>query len=129
MRVLFSGSRKFSDAQVVSDVLDSLMKREPDPSKVTVVHGGATGLDSLVGSIALRKGMVVEVHPANWTTHKKAAGPIRNQKMVDLGADLLLAYPLPEGRGTQDCIQRAIKAGIPTIVFDSDASRYRRVDG
>ena len=37
---------------------------------------------------------------------------------TDVG--LLLAYPLPEGRGTQDCIQRAIKAGIPTIVFDSD---------
>lgn len=51
---------------------------------------------------------------------------IRNQEMVDLGADLCIAYPLPEGSGTQDCIRRAVKAKIPTLVFDPIRREYNR---
>jgi hypothetical protein len=32
--------------------------------------------------------------------------------MVDLGADLCLAFPMPRSRGTWDCVRRAKKAGI-----------------
>lgn len=35
--------------------------------------------------------------------------------MVDLGADLCLAFPLPDSRGTKDCMARAKKAGIKVI--------------
>ena len=46
--------------------------------------------------------------------------------MVDQGANLLVAYPLPGGRGTQDCIDRAVKAGIPTLVYDASTGEYER---
>jgi hypothetical protein len=32
--------------------------------------------------------------------------------MVDLGADLVLAFPLGKSEGTRDCIRRATAAGI-----------------
>jgi hypothetical protein len=42
----------------------------------------------------------------------KAAGPIRNQRMIDEGKpDLVIAFP--GGRGTADMVSRAKKAGIP----------------
>jgi hypothetical protein len=126
MRILFSGSRTFFDDQVVVLMLERLIAKAKDVTAMTIVHGGAPGLDSIVGVLAKSRGMQVEIHRADWHIHGNAAGVIRNQKMVDLGADLLVAYPLPEGKGTQDCIQRAVKAGIPTLVFDSANGNYTR---
>lgn len=45
--------------------------------------------------------------PADWLKHGKAAGPIRNQKMID---DFLphrvVAFLHPDSRGTVDTIER-----------------------
>lgn len=56
-----------------------------------------------------------EVHDADWNEYGRAAGPIRNQEMVDAGADVCLAFPTG-GPGTRDCMRRARDAGIR--VFD-----------
>lgn len=57
----------------------------------------------------------LNVIPADWAHHGRAAGPIRNQEMID-EADALAVFP--GGRGTTDCTLRAEKKGIPI---------YRRV--
>lgn len=45
-------------------------------------------------------------------TNGKAAGPIRNQRMLDEGKpDLVVAFP--GGRGTADMVRRAKAAGVP----------------
>ena len=124
MRVLFSGSRQFDDDQAVIRILEKLISRVDSTSQITIVHGGAAGLDSMVGVLAHHAGMTVEVHYANWQKHGNAAGVIRNQEMVDLGANMLVAYPLPGGRGTQDCIKRARKANIPTMIYDATTGTY-----
>ncbi|BBX09437.1 hypothetical protein MAIC_42400 [Mycolicibacterium aichiense] len=54
-----------------------------------------------------------EWHPADWDQYGKAAGHIRNNHMVSLGADLCLPFPLGESRGTRGCMLAAQKAGIP----------------
>lgn len=65
--------------------------------------------------------VIEEAHPADWGKHGKAAGPIRNQQMVDLGADVVLAFPLGESRGTRHCMAAAEKAGIPVISYGDTA--------
>jgi len=61
-----------------------------------------------------------EVHRADWKKYGRAAGPIRNKQMVELGADLCLAFPdHPKGhgsRGTWNCVKLAQQAGIPVLV-------------
>jgi len=51
---------------------------------------------------------------AKWSKHGRAAGPIRNQEMIDeCKPDLVVAFP--GGRGTADMVRRAKAAGIRVI--------------
>lgn len=113
-RVIFSGSREFRDPEPVRMALESLRKK----GDWRVVHGAARGLDSLAGELAPGYSFEVEAHPAEWDKHKRAAGHIRNQKMVDLGALVAFAFPLGESRGTRDFIRRARAAQIPVLCWE-----------
>lgn len=76
-----------------------------------LVVGDATGADSLARIIAMELGIKVSVFYADWKRHKMAAGPIRNQELVDQDPDWLL--PFPGDNGTADATRRAIRANIP----------------
>ena len=104
-RVLVCGGRNYVDEYMVDLAIWSL-----DSSNLTIIHGGARGADSLAGQIAEAKGIPVEVHHADWETHGKAAGFIRNQKMLDSGVHMVLAFP--GGAGTEDMKRRAKDAGV-----------------
>lgn len=71
------------------------------------------GADTIAGYVWTEFGGEVEVHDADWERYGKAAGNIRNQEMVELGAYLCLAFPMKQSTGTFDCIRRAENAGIP----------------
>lgn len=61
----------------------------------------------------------IESHPAEWGKYGDAAGPIRNAKMVSLGADVCLAFQKGNSSGTAGCITLADKAGITVWLFPS----------
>lgn len=120
MRILITGSRDWSDGGTINQaILEHTKGLHPDT--VTVVHGDARGADELAGYAASTYGFHVETHPADRSAHGKAAGPIRNQKMVDLGADICLAFPKGISAGTFDCAQRAQGAGIPVKHYREQA--------
>ena len=79
-----------------------------------VIHGGARGADGEAGYWARRNMVPEERFNADWKAHGKAAGPIRNQRMIDEAKpDLVVAFP--GGKGTEDMVSRAERAGIPVI--------------
>jgi hypothetical protein len=118
LRVLITGSREWQDRDVIRQALLSIASVHGIPAhNVTVVHGAARGADRIAAEEAAHLGMVVEAHPADWDTHGKAAGVIRNAEMVKLGADICLAFPLGKSVGTQDCLRRAKRAGIAVIDY------------
>ena len=82
---------------------------------VTLVHGGAQGADQIAAKAAYAFGWKVEEWIPNWAELGKRAGFIRNQHMVDLGADLCIAFSRDNSRGTAHCAKAAEAAGIPTI--------------
>jgi len=108
VRVIVCGGRDYADEDTIRERLKLLRDVSAD---VTIIHGAAPGADSLAGHVATTLGFDVEAHPANWGKHGKAAGPIRNQEMLDSVVDLVIAFP--GGRGTQDMTNRAKKAGVP----------------
>ena len=118
-RILVTGSRSWTDAATIDRNLVGATGHLDMLRPVVVIDGAAKGADSIAHDFALAHGWQTERYPADWTTHGKAAGSIRNQQMVDLGADLCLAFPLPDSIGTWDCIRRANKAGIRVIVVSA----------
>ncbi len=79
-----------------------------------VVHGGQRGADKLAADIAEKWGWKVEAHPPNTKRYGSPhAFHVRNQEMVDAGAELVVAAP--GGNGTANLIERAEKAHIPIL--------------
>lgn len=107
-RVLVCGGRGYTDAARIAEVIGIF-----DPQAVTIVHGNARGADRTAANVALTLGFDVEAHPADWEEYGNAAGPIRNQAMLDTGVDLVVAFP--GGRGTADMTDRAKRAGVPVL--------------
>jgi hypothetical protein len=101
------------------------------PISATVIEGGCeTGVDKLVRQWSShREHITPETHAADWSRLRRAAGPVRNQVMVDAGADVCAAFIMActslrclrlkphNTHGTADCIRRAEKAGIPVRRF------------
>jgi len=117
MRILITGSRRWTNAAVIRDILTAQFETHPD---AVLVHGGAVGADTLAGMVWTKLGgSDPEVHRADWAKFKRAAGPVRNQEMVDAGADVCLAFLMPDSFGTEDCVRRARKAGIKVYEFRS----------
>ena len=107
MRVLVCGGRDYRDQERFYGVMDAL-----DPKPTMFIQGGSNGADYLVTRWAEDRGIQRMDFIASWSSHGKAAGPIRNQQMLDQGKpDLVLAFP--GGRGTADMVRRAEAAGVP----------------
>ncbi|AIS73736.1 hypothetical protein SEA_PANAMAXUS_61 [Mycobacterium phage Panamaxus] len=116
-RVLVTGSRDWKDRTTIWNALRQELEQF---GSLVIVHGAARGADDIADRWAwgmAQAGYQVwpESHPADWDGLGKAAGAIRNQKMVDLGADVVHAFPLAGSIGTWDCIGRAEGAGIPVV--------------
>jgi hypothetical protein len=70
-RVLVCGGRNFNDVQFVFHTLSRLNEVEPIER---IIHGGASGADRLAGMWAALRAVPVDVFPADWSRHGRAAG-------------------------------------------------------
>lgn len=128
MRILITGSRTWPNRDTVHVALFEFITNDlgilppvDGLTDITMVHGHCPkGVDAWADEFYTEYmadyGAKIERHPAKWDQFGKRAGPIRNQEMVDLGADVCLAFPTEDGRGTQDCVKRAMAAGIKVKV-------------
>ena len=121
MRILVTGSRDWDDPQEVNDTLFMLGFGFRD-EEITLVAGSCrSGADRYAEEYAEDRGWKIERHPADWLGWGKQAGFVRNQQMVDLGADVCVAFRKNHSPGTTHCGEAAEKAGIHTIwVEDED---------
>jgi YspA, cpYpsA-related SLOG family len=115
-RVLVTGSRTWTD---YSAILDALSEVASEHAAVVVVHGAAKGADSLAARAARELGLQTEPHPADWSAGR-GAGYARNARMVQLGADLYLAFIKSGSRGASHCSTLADQAGIPGKYWRED---------
>lgn len=113
MKVLVCGDRHWTDGKAIYDRLQSL------PADTTIIEGGARGADRLAAEQAELLGFAVVEIPARWELHGKAAGPLRNSRMLDMQPDLVIAFHsnLSESKGTRNCIGQARDRGIPIEVI------------
>lgn len=75
---------------------------------------GEAQLDAFAPAATNHRHRPVRAFPADWHRDGKAAGPIRNRRMLLEGMpDLVVAFP--GGRGTADMVRRARAAGIEVV--------------
>lgn len=117
MRVLICGGRDFVDRLKLEKFLDDRFgcAGHPDERRpVSFIAGGARGADTLAYDWACSRGWWTDVYRADWDRYGKAAGAIRNQRMLDEGKpDLVVAFP--GGTGTADMVKRAELAGVKVV--------------
>ena len=114
MRVLVCGGRDYADKARIFVELDAIKSQ-----MTLLMSGGAKGADTFALDWGQSRKVQCERYMADWHLHGTAAGPIRNQRMLDKGKpDIVLAFG--GNRGTTDMIRRAVEAGVPVIEFDRD---------
>jgi hypothetical protein len=129
MRILVCGSRYWDDGAAVHAGIFGLTALAGDDPDTIIIEGGARGADAEAASWARAFAPLLhERYPADWDTHGKAAGPIRNRRML---GRLLEGHPaeqryvlafkdgfdwtLKRG-GTEHMVRIAKAAGVPTYV-------------
>ena len=112
MKLLVCGSRDMPEKHkgLVLEKIYALLPHE-------IISGGARGADKYAEEVAKHLNIPIIVMKADWNKHGKAAGPIRNQEMLDEKPDMVLAFYPKSGitKGTLDMVTRAKKAKVAVI--------------
>jgi len=122
VKVLVCGSRDWCNEAVVRKALTLL------PVGTVIIHGGARGADTIADTIARALKFEVRVYPADWIGGGKAAGPIRNSRMlreqhpdeqgVRIDKGIAFSTHFHTSRGTLDMATKMSKENIPVTVYD-----------
>lgn len=121
MKVLVTGDRDWDDVETIVSELEKL------PPGTIIVHGACRGADNICAAVGEALGFIVRPYPTDWDRYPRAAGPIRNQQMIDAEhrqdepIDLCKAFHnnIERSRGTRDMMTRAKKAKITTTLTSS----------
>lgn len=118
--ILVTGSRDWTNEETIRNTLILIVSGME--KAICLVHGAARGADSLAASVGKSFGWKVIPVPADWDKYGKAAGPIRNSQMLDeYKPDIVVAFhdDLPNSKGTKDCVEKALRKGVPVLLFNS----------
>ena len=106
---LICGGRDFADQAMFNSAMSDLIHMKGVPSHV--VHGDATGADTLANEWAYGLCIRTTAMRADWKQYGKLAGPIRNRKMLDKHKPALV-IAFPGGKGTAHMVSIAREAGV-----------------
>ena len=109
MKVIVCGGRNYSDKAFLYSFMDVGLTIKG----LHIIVGGAPGADSLAEQWARDRGVPFTTVKADWSKYGKAAGPLRNRRMLEmLGyGDRVIAFP--GGNGTANIVKIAKMAQIP----------------
>jgi len=132
MIVVISGSRGYHRDEYLPK-LDEAIRLSG--FKVTkILHGGnMDSVDRLAKAWARLHDIEFDAIAADWDEcerlgiPRKAAGPLRNKKLVTSG-DALVALWDGESPGTLDCITQMRRAAKPAFVYRLDGAAHERIN-
>jgi hypothetical protein len=121
VKILICGSRLWTHRVPIERELRRL-------TPYIVIHGHHwQGADPIADAVGRELGAHVRRYPADWKKYGRAAGPKRNQEMIDkehlltepIEVCLAFAENFAAAHGTSDMRRRAAAAGIRVESFES----------
>lgn len=107
MNIGIVGSRDYYDYEEVEKGFIKLINILNTSKKdVTIVSGGASGVDTIAENIAKKYGIPTIVHYPKWNEYGKKAAFYRNRYIVN-DSDVILAYRKNNSKGTSMTINLA----------------------
>ena len=124
MKLLVCGSRPpcacagIAYCDVCKPALDQVWQvmQAHAPVPTEVVAGGARGPDDWAHNWAVLNGVPATVVKPDWNRYGRSAGMRRNEAMLDLKPDKVLAFWDGRSRGTKHMIEIARRAGVPVEI-------------
>lgn len=113
MKIAIVGGRDFEDYKLLKTYVNNA------GLKIThIVSGGARGADSLGKKFAQEHGYKMIEFLPDWDKHKKAAGYIRNQQIIE-SADWVFAFWDNMSKGTKHSIDisRRLRKPLEIITY------------
>jgi hypothetical protein len=111
LKLLICGDRWWKDKELIKKYIEYF-------KPTVLIEGEARGADTLARMVAEELGIPIEKYPADWNTHGKKAGPIRNRQMLKEGKpDMVIGFhdDLENSKGTKDMLKISTKAGISVM--------------
>lgn len=107
-RVIVCGGREFTGYMLMDKALSDFILKDD-----IIVQGGARGADLLAAQWAQRNNVKYETFVARWDLYGAFAGHERNNRMLEAGAQLVMAFP--GGVGTANMVRIAREADVTVI--------------
>jgi hypothetical protein len=131
MRVIIAGTRSFTDYPLLNDSCkrvfrsfrdEGLLPDDPETAVRTleIVSGTAKGADLLGEHFANGHSITIKRFPADWETHGKSAGYLRNEKIAMYAKEdngTLISFWDGVSSGTKHMIDLAQKHGLRVYVI------------
>lgn len=122
MVVIVCGSREWTDPEPIWKCLREL------PEQSIVIHGAQRGADTIAGKVAGDLGLSVMPVEAEWRALGAKAGPLRNDKMLEMLLKAAKVYNQPVkchafhhdaklGVGTRDMVRKCLQERVRCTAF------------
>jgi hypothetical protein len=101
MKTIIAGSRTITKLETLDKVIANC-----NWDITEVVSGAARGVDQLGETWAALNQIPCRRFPADWDTHGKAAGPIRNSEMAEYAEACIILWD-GSSKGSKDMLNKA----------------------
>lgn len=132
--VPYKGEQSQFEHRFVTRILDEILHPIVDkddqetwlpPPDTHIIAGGAHGADTAAVDWAIVNWVSFNEYYAEWEVYGKAAGFMRNSKMLQEGKpDVVIAFP--GGNGTADMVRKAKDAGVEVIEVEYPSGKLTR---
>lgn len=99
MKVAIVGTRTFDDYKLFRRIVNHILCLL-NPTVEAFISGGASGADAMAERFANDYNTPIIIYKADWNQYGKAAGAIRNRKIIQ-ECDICIAFWDGESRGTK----------------------------
>lgn len=124
MNLLIAGSRGYACYPDFKRRMDKLFKKV-DHTKIHVIEGGARGVDRMGRQWAIDNNIPFTTYPADWDTHGKKAGYVRNEQMAEIATHAVIFWD-GKSPGTKNMIELLNVYNVKYVVVKVKLDGYKK---